>query len=222
MNLIDVTSENVERTGFFCYMSKRKSEGYQRKLAWSRARLEEGMRIRMLELPKRGFIEYIPGEHAWRPVEAPGYIFIHCIWVVGKSKKQGCGKVLLHSCIEHARTSGSKGVAMISSESNWLASRRLLERHGFEEVDQAPPSFSLMAMRFDDTPMPRFSGDWEAKAQAFGRGLTVVRTAQPRLCEQRPGPESRAERSCSGALPRSERTHRPPTVRSRWFSMASS
>lgn len=40
----------------------------------------------MLELPERGFIEYLPGEHAWRAVHADGYLFIHCLWVVGKSK----------------------------------------------------------------------------------------------------------------------------------------
>jgi hypothetical protein len=32
------------------------------------------------------FIEYIPGEQAWRAVHADGYLLIHCLWVVGKSK----------------------------------------------------------------------------------------------------------------------------------------
>jgi len=57
--LIDVTKANVAETGFFCYMSKRKSEGFRRKLGWVRARLDEGMRIKMLKLPDRGFIESI-------------------------------------------------------------------------------------------------------------------------------------------------------------------
>ncbi len=60
--IIDVHSENVDKTGFFCFMSKRKSEGYQRKLRWLKGRFAEGMRIKMLALPERGFIEYIPGE----------------------------------------------------------------------------------------------------------------------------------------------------------------
>lgn len=178
MKMIDVTTENVEQTGFFCFMSKRKSEGYRRKLVWCRDRLAEGMRIQMLELPDRGFIEYTPGEHAWRPVEAAGYLFIHCLWVVGKSKKRGFAKALLDSCIEDARSSGFKGVAMITSQNNWLMSRKLLERHGFEAADQAPPSFSLMVKRFADDPLPSFSGNWEAKAAAFGKGLTIIRTDQ--------------------------------------------
>lgn len=65
IDLIDVHALNVEEAGFFCYMSKPKSEGYQRKLQWLKARFAEGMRIKMLRLPERGFIEYIPGEYAW-------------------------------------------------------------------------------------------------------------------------------------------------------------
>jgi hypothetical protein len=37
-DLIDINAQNVEETGFFCYMSKPKSEGYQRKLHWLQAR----------------------------------------------------------------------------------------------------------------------------------------------------------------------------------------
>jgi hypothetical protein len=73
--MIDVGAENVDKTGFFCFMSKKKSEGYQRKLAWLKDRFAEGMRIKMLALPERGFIEYIPGEHAWRAVHADGYLW---------------------------------------------------------------------------------------------------------------------------------------------------
>ena len=89
MGLIDVNPTNVESHGFFCYMSKKKSLGYQRKLKWLEKRFAEGMRIKLLELPDRGFVEYIPGEFAWRAVDAKGYMFIHCLWVVGKSKGQG-------------------------------------------------------------------------------------------------------------------------------------
>ena len=75
-SIIDVAADNVEKTGFFCYMSKRKAEGFQRKLKWLRERFAEGMRIKIFELPERGFIEYIPGEYAWRAVDAKGYMVI--------------------------------------------------------------------------------------------------------------------------------------------------
>ncbi len=176
--LIDVTADNVTETGFFCMMSKPKSPGYQQKLAWLQQRFREGMRIKMAGGGGRAFIEYIPGEYAWRPVEAKGYFVIHCLWVVGQSKGRGIARSLLNACIEDARASGAKGVAMVTSEGNWLLGKKFLETHGFTSVDQAPPSFELMVLSFGKTPPPRFSGNWEKKCKQFGRGLTIVRTDQ--------------------------------------------
>jgi N-acetylglutamate synthase-like GNAT family acetyltransferase len=177
-DIVDVTADTIAEHGFFCYMSKKKSEGYQRKLRWLKARFAEGMRIKLFALPERGFIEYVPGEYAWRAVNADGYMLIHCLWVVGKSKGKGFGAVLLDECIADARRSKLKGVAMVSSEKVWLAHKGLLVRHGFECVDRADPTFSLMVTKFGKFPGPSFAGDWEKKASVFGRGLTVVRSDQ--------------------------------------------
>jgi L-amino acid N-acyltransferase YncA len=176
--IIAVDRTNVDETGFFCYMSKRKSEGYLRKLAWTKARFDEGMRIRMLRLPERGFIEYIPGEIAWRAVHAPGYMIIHCLWVVGKSKGRGLGGRLLAECVADARKAGMVGVAMVTSEGNWLAGKKLLETQGFRAVDTAPPSFTLMVKTLKPGPLPRFPGDWAERAARCGAGLTIFHSAQ--------------------------------------------
>lgn len=180
MRIIDVTPNNVEETGFFCLMSRRKSDGYQRKLKWLKARFEEGLRIKMLDLSEggRGFIEYIPGEYAWRPVEASGYFFIHCLWVVGKSKGNGYAKLLLQECLADAKRCGAQGVAMVTSEGNWLVGNKLLLNSGFTSVDHAPPGYELLAKDFGPAPPPRFPTDWDRRAAVFGDGLTVVRTDQ--------------------------------------------
>jgi L-amino acid N-acyltransferase YncA len=178
VTIIDVDRSNVDESGFFCYMSKRKSEGYLRKLAWVKARLDEGLRIKLLKLPERGFIEYIPGEKAWRAVRAKGWMVIHCLWVVGRSKGRGLGSLLVDECVKDARKAGMSGVAMVTTEGNWLSGRKILEKHGFEAVDAAPPSFTLMAKPFKTGPRPSFPKDWEARAARFGPGLTVLRTDQ--------------------------------------------
>jgi len=178
IEIVDVNEDNVSQTGFFCYMSKRQTEGYQRKLRWVKERLAEGMRIKILKLPERGFIEYIPGEYAWRAVKAKGYMFIHCLWVVGKSKGKGRAAFLLNACIEDARSSGMTGVAVVTSERNWLVGKKLFLKHGFESVDQAPPSFELMVKKFGNGPSPSLSKDWDTKASQWGKGLTVVRSDQ--------------------------------------------
>jgi len=178
MKLIDVTADNVDETGFFCLMSRKGAPGYERKLKWLKKRFSEGMKLRMLGEGARGFVEYLPGEHAWRPVEAAGYFFIHCLWVVGKSKGKGYGRKLLDACVSDAKKSGAKGVAMVTSEKVWLPRRKLLERAGFKQVDSAEPAFSLMVRKFGRAPDPAFTGDWEKKTARFGKGLTVVRTDQ--------------------------------------------
>lgn len=176
--LIDVTADTVAQTGFFCLQSRRKSEGYRRKLHWLEARFAEGMRLKMLGGEGRGFVEYLPGEHAWRAVEAAGYMVIHCIWVVGRCKGNGGGRQLLEACIADAREAGMNGVAMVTSEQTWLVGADFLLAHGFEAVDTAPPAFTLLVKRFGNAPPPRFSGGWADKAARFGSGLTVVRTDQ--------------------------------------------
>ena len=178
MNILDVTSENVAVRGFFCYMSKKKSQGYKRKLEWLRQRFSEGMRIKLLELPDRGFIEYIPGEYAWRAVDAKGYMFIHCLWVVGKSKGKGYASALLDECLRDAKAAKMKGVAMLTSEKNWLLKKRFLEKHGFERVADAPPSFSLMVKRFGKAKYPSLLDNSDTIRKRYGKGMAVFRSDQ--------------------------------------------
>lgn len=173
VEIIDVNKDNVEDVGFFCLMSRKKSEGYQRKLSWLQDRFAEGMRIKLLKLPDRGFIEYIPGEYAWRSAEAKGYMFIHCLWVVGKSKGKGYATLLLNQCIEDARKAGMAGVAIATTQGNWLIGKKLFQRHGFRSVDHAPPAFELMVKIFHDAPPPRFCGNWEKKMKRCGEGFTI-------------------------------------------------
>lgn len=180
MNLIDVRADNVDQTSFFCMMSKKKSAGYQTKLAWLRSRFAEGLRIKLLDLAAggRGFIEYIPGEYAWRPVHAAGYMFIHCLWVVGQSRGKGYGRLLLDECERDARASGARGVAMLTSEGIWLLKPGYLLEQGFQDVAQAAPGFHLMVKQFEPGPLPSLPTDWDQRAARYGQGLTVVNAGQ--------------------------------------------
>ena len=178
MPVLGVDAGNVDSLGFFCYMSKKKSVGYQKKLGWLKARFAEGMKIKLLELPERGFIEYIPGEYAWRTLAAPGYLVIHCLWVVGKSKGKGYAKKLLDECLRDAEETGKNGVAMLTSEKNWLVSKKLFVARGFETVAQAEPAFSLMVKRFGDAELPTLLDNRDAVCRRHPRGLTLFRSDQ--------------------------------------------
>jgi GNAT superfamily N-acetyltransferase len=190
--IVDIHADNLDQRGFFCYMSKRKTEGYRQKHDWLEARFAEGLKLKILhEHDGRdvAFIEYIPAEYAWRAVHAPGYLVIHCLWVVGKGKGKGYATRLIQECIQDAREQGKRGVVMVSSNQTWLAGKQVFIHNGFVEVDQAPPSFQLLVYDFAlrQAPLrqdqgtgeePAFPKDWDARAERFGEGLTIIRTPQ--------------------------------------------
>ncbi|MBN2146977.1 MAG: hypothetical protein JW726_06295 [Anaerolineales bacterium] len=180
-DIIDVNPSNLKQRGFFCYMSKPKTPGYLQKRDWLEKRFAEGLKLKILHEHggrDTAFIEYIPGEYAWRAMHAPGYIFIHCLWVVGKGKGKGYGKQLLQACLDDAHAQGKQGVAIVTTDATWLPKKKFFLANGFVEVDQAPPCFQMLVYRFDDSPAPSFPRDWESRLAAFGPGLTVVRTPQ--------------------------------------------
>jgi hypothetical protein len=71
-----------------------------------------------------------------------------------------------------------KGVAMLTSEKNWLLKRCFLERHGFDKVAEAPPAFSLMVKRFGRAKLPTMLDNSATVRRRFGNGLTVFRSDQ--------------------------------------------
>jgi GNAT superfamily N-acetyltransferase len=176
IEIITVDDTNIAQYGFFCYKSKPKSHGYQKKLDWLQQRIAEGLRIKILYENGRsvGFIEYIPGEHTWRVVEAPNFLVIHCLWVVGRGKKKGYGSRLLNECIKDAQQQGKYGVAMVSSKGNWLANEKVFLKNGFENVGSAPPSFSLLVKNVKTGPEPVFPQDWEKRLGYYSSGVTIV------------------------------------------------
>lgn len=180
VEIIDVDETNVAQRGFFCFRSKRKSPGYQQKLGWLQQRLAEGMRLKILYAGGRaaGFIEYAPGELAWRPVRAADYMVVHCLYRIRQHRGKGYGARLLDACIEDARRTHKRGVAVVVGERTWLSDRTIFDQAGFESVDHAPPAFELLAMRFDDAPPPTFPTDWGERLRRFGPGLTVVYAPQ--------------------------------------------
>ncbi|MHA1907153.1 MAG: GNAT family N-acetyltransferase [Candidatus Thorarchaeota archaeon] len=182
--IIDVTPDNEKEYDLFCKKSKKKEEGYQSKLSWFQERYIEGLRIKILrvnergKMTTRGFVEYIPGEFAWRPVNAPDYMFIHCLWIVGKHKKKGYGRKLLDLCIRDAKKKSKLGVAAVTSDKTWLTGKKLFLTNGFEVVDAAPADCELVVKKFSDGPNPSFPGNWESRWKRYGNGLTMFYTDQ--------------------------------------------
>jgi hypothetical protein len=76
--VVDTNADNIDGCSF-CGYKGGKNEGHRRKSDWLKNRYAEGLRFKVLrsrEFGDIGMIEYAPGSHAWRPVEAEGYLVI--------------------------------------------------------------------------------------------------------------------------------------------------
>ena len=113
MNYIRITKDNIDEEHICCAMSGKQSVA---KKEWLKQRFEEGLVFYRSEERGKCFIEYIPAENAWVPIEADGYLYINCLWVSGSMKGHGYSNDLLDACIRDAKTQGRKGLCILSSE----------------------------------------------------------------------------------------------------------
>ncbi len=166
--IISVTPDNVDTCGLFCVKSK-KNPGYAKKLAWFLQEYPKGLRLKILQGEagrQLGFIEYTPAEQAWRPVDAPNHLFIHCMFIYKKEDKgKGHASLLIEDCIADARQQGKAGVAVLASDGPWIAGKGIFLKNGFEQVDQRG-GFELLRYPLAQGPAPRLSA-WEAPGEQY-------------------------------------------------------
>ena len=183
IEIIDTNADNILEYGV-CGYKNIKRAGFPEKIEWLKDRFQEGMKIKTLVSEKdgtQGMIEYIPGEYCWRPVEASGYMFIHCIFSGFKNiyKGKGYGSLLLDECLKDAKKEKMYGVAVVTRKSSFMAGKELFLKNAFEVVDEASPDFELLVKKFNENaPTPKFKGDWEKRLSQFAKGLTVIRADQ--------------------------------------------
>ena len=183
IEIIDTNSDNILEYGV-CGYKNIKRAGYPEKIEWLKDRFKEGMKIKTLYSDSdgtQGMIEYIPGEYCWRPVEASGYMFIHCIFVGFKRayKGKGYASLLLDECLKDAEKENMYGVAVVARKGSFMAGKELFVKNGFKVVDIAPPDFELLVKKFDNNaPTPKFKGDWEERQSQYDKGITIIRADQ--------------------------------------------
>lgn len=183
IEIVDTNAGNILEYGV-CGYKNIKREGYSEKIEWLKERFSEGMKIKTLFSDKdgtQGMIEYTPGKYCWRPVEASGYMFVHCIFVGFKRayKGKGYGSLLLDECLKDARKERMYGVAVVTRKGPFMAGKELFIKKGFDVVDNALPDFELLVKKFNkNTPTPKFNGNWRERVNEYGEGLTLIRADQ--------------------------------------------
>ncbi len=151
MEYIKVTKENIGSEHICCAISNNKDVQVSSKKAWLSGRFDEGLVF--LKSVERGkcFIEYIPAEHAWVPIDADGYTYIDCLWVSGSFKGHGYSNDLLDACIKDGKEQGKKGLCVLSSEKKkpFLSDPKYLKYKGFSVCDEADNGIQLWYLPFD-------------------------------------------------------------------------
>jgi len=157
MELIKLTHDNIDQEHICCAISNNKDVQVMSKKAWLKERLDEGLVFLKGNVRGKCFIEYIPAEYAWVPVEAEGYMVIDCLWVSGQFKGHGYSNLLLDACIEDSKAKGHKG---------------------FVTADTVEPYFELLYLPFmEGAERPRFR-DTVREHGAVPKGFVLYYTSQ--------------------------------------------
>ena len=137
--------------GICCAISNNKDVQVSSKKAWLADRFDEGLVF--LKSVERGkcFIEYIPAENAWVPINADGYMYIDCLWVSGSFKGHGYSTELLDACIEDSKEKGKKGLCILAAAKKkpFLADPKFLKYKGFTVCDEADNGIQLWYLPFE-------------------------------------------------------------------------
>lgn len=179
--IIDLTPENIAEYGVCGYKDVKKHLELRRKIEWFRNYYPLGLRIKAVISDTgeyQGMLEYIPGEYAHRPVNAAGYMFIHCIFVGFKSnfKGKGYASALLDECIRDAKMADMNGVAVVTRDGSFMAKKDIFLKKRFYLISKEKPDFELLVLKFNGTaPDPSFKA---MSTEKYSNGLTILRSPQ--------------------------------------------
>lgn len=179
MEIITITKENLNNEHICCAISNKDDIQVTSKKSWIAERLDDGLVFKKGDVRGKCFIEYIPAEKAWAPIEAAGYMYIDCLWVSGQFKGQGNSSILLEECIRDSKEKGKKGLVVLSSKKkvSFIADPKYLRHKGFKLADSADPYFELLYLPFHKTAeIPQFKQSVKERNQE--KGMVLYYTAQ--------------------------------------------
>lgn len=150
---INLTVDNIDNEHICCLIRKKSHPGIDAKKQWLKDRIKEGHVFRKLNREATVFIEYAPLETAWVPVQGNHYMYLYCLWVLGKDRGKGYGRQLIEYCINDAKLKGKSGICMLGAKKQkaWLSDQSFVKKYGFEVVDETNSGYQLLTLSFDNT-----------------------------------------------------------------------
>lgn len=143
------------------------------KKKWLKDRFPEGHTFKKFNVNGKVFIEYVPVEYAWFPIEAPGYVFIQCLWASGRYKGKGYGSRLLKECEEDCKDTNGLVVVTGRKKLPFTVDKKFYLKKGFEVCDTALSYFEMLVKKFkEDVPSPCFTDKSKKGKIKDNTGLT--------------------------------------------------
>lgn len=114
-----------------------------------------------------GFIEYVPANQACRPLDAPEFMFIHCITVYSKKdRNKGIGSILIAEAEKDAKVKGLSGICTMTSKDPWVAEKDIFENNDFIQIEQKG-RFELLSKKWNDSVSDPKLIDWTANQNKY-------------------------------------------------------
>lgn len=174
---ITLNANNIDNEHICCaFTSKEAEDGYRLKKDWLKTEFENGYVFRRLDARAKVFIEYVPAEKAWLPVNAPNHFVINCFWVSGQYKGKGYAKALLQSVIDDAVTQGKSGIITVvgAKKFHFMSDGKWFIKQGFEIVEELSNGFRLLSMKLDRAAKdPSFSESAKEGVCPIKNGIVV-------------------------------------------------
>lgn len=176
--LITLNEWNLDTEHICCaFTNKNCAEGYQAKKNWLKGQFKDGYTFKKFNIRGKVFIEYVPAEKGWVPIDAPNYMLINCFWVSGKYKGQGLGTRLYEACLEDARDKDGLVVVTAKKKQPFMSEKKFFNKKGFQLCDTALPYFELWYYPFHaDAVVPTFKTIAKQGICDVPQGLSVYYT----------------------------------------------
>ncbi len=175
--LITLDKSNIDKEHICCAISDKKcKDSYKLKKDWLRQEFNNGYVFRRIDARAKVFIEYVPAEKGWVPIEAPNYLLINCFWVSGQYKGKGYGKELLRLAIEDAKAQGKDGLITVvgTKKFHFMSDTKWLLKQGFETCEKTSSGFSLLVKKLNtEADNPRFKDSVKSGECKNKNGLVV-------------------------------------------------
>lgn len=178
MNYVQITKDNIDKEHICCAMSGNQSFA---KKEWLKQRFDDGLVFYRSAERGKCFIEYIPAENAWVPIEANGYLCINCLWVSGSMKGHGYSNDLLNECVRDAKAREKNGICILCAEGRkreFLADPRFLAHKGFLTADTSDCGITLLYLPLTENAIPPKFKDCARHPKTDENGFVLYYTDQ--------------------------------------------